>query len=731
MNKLKLMVFKQKILKLLKVMNKFLFDTTIDNPKQKIVKYLCFLALMIGVNFVVGKNITHASYAWYTNVSIFLLVNLNIIILLLIFIMIFRNIAKIIADNNSKTFGSRLKTKLVIFSIIISVIPSLFIFSFATTIINISINKWFNTQIDHSLSSSIKFMQDYQGFIIDDLNLNLLLFSELAEKGKFDNLTLISEYIDKDIFSGATILKINRDDNKDSVILSINDNISDSNDIFINYILDDYQDQILLDEVTTGFNQYYEGTIYWSSSRVLDNIIIAYKTIPSRIEDDIESINALKSIYSESRYFSYPVKNSYIMLLVILFLIVIFSAVWGSLLFAKSITKPIEELADASVLISDGNLDVRVKPHGGNELVYLINTFNNMTERLKAHTNELNTKNSILSETYMQILKDKMYIDAIFRNVSSMILLMSDKLEILEENEKASIFIKNNKLQFDRGILPEIEIFSASVEKQLIKNIHLILDNNSAIYLLNMSKILSSDEEQLLIVLDDVTDIVNSQRVTVWKEVATRIAHEVKNPLTPIKLMAERVNKKADAVKDEEIKTIIISSMKTICNEVDSLLELVEEFALFSKESELTKRPVNLNKLVLDVLQLYERSYSHIKFNLQSTLEIDLNVDKLKIKRVLQNLITNAIFAIDDRTEGTINVSLDRDDKFVILTIDDNGIGISEKDISNIFNPYFSKRKGGTGLGLAIVKKIIEEHDGYIEAELLDTGTRFIVKLKI
>ena len=732
MNKFRLHIamLRRKVLQFIANITNLLTSSSINNPKRTLSKYLLYLLIVIGINFIVGKNITNVNYAWYTNVSIFLLVNLNVVIILFIMLMIFRIIAKIIAERSDKKFGSRLKSKVVLFSMIISVIPSFFIFTFAVTVINVAINKWFNAQIDYSLSSSLNILKDYEGMMIDTLNMNVISLIDISDDNNVEVTDLLDTYIENDIFSGAAVYNI---DNKKVIYASKGDilnNIENKVDENIGTILSLYLDSMLLYEKDNGIDQFNNKTFYWLSYPLDgDRFLITYKVIPSSIELDIGSINILKSIHSESKYFSYPVKNSYLMLMVVLFLIVVFSALWGSVLFANSITKPIEELADASVLISGGNLDIKVNSTGGSEISYLIDTFNNMTSKLKEHTNELNSKNVILSETYNQILIDKMYIDAIFKNVSSMIILMKKDLTILEMNEKASLFVISSEEYFQKDILSEISEFLIVDDKQMISNISLTIDGKSKIYLMNISSIFTLEEEQLLIVLDDVTDIVTSQRFKVWKEVATRIAHEVKNPLTPIKLMAERVNKRIAVLDETEIKGIVTMSMDTIISEVEALLELVEEFSFFAKEKISHKVEINLGNEILNTVYLYERSYPNVKFNYNFDKDYSITIcgDKLQIKRVIQNLITNSISAMNEL--GEITITLEESATDIIVVFDDTGGGISEKDIGNIFNPYFSKRSGGTGLGLAIVKKVVDEHMGSIEAKNLDKGARFIMKI--
>ena len=227
--------------------------------------------------------------------------------------------------------------------------------------------------------------------------------------------------------------------------------------------------------------------------------------------------------------------------------------------------------------------------------------------------------------------------------------------------------------------------------------------------------------KKVLILLGDVTDIVDAQKVALWKDIATRIAHEVKNPLTPIKLMAERVKRKADKMNDISSREVISESMDIIITEADNLKELIEEFNMFARLPKADKHDVNLLSLLKDTVSLYRETYSSIEFVVSCSPEIEILCDRLQLRRVFQNIISNAVYIIGNE-KGIINIEvLEINDKIEIV-IKDSGKGIDEKDIPNLFKPYFSKRQGGTGLGLAIVRKIVEEHSGTITAGNNETG---------
>ncbi len=719
-----------KIRRLFLSIGKLLIESTSGNRKRKLLQYIAYFIIIIIINVLVGKNIGNTKYPWYSNVSIFLLVNINIILLLVLLLVIFRNLAKVLSESHSNIFGSRLKIKLVIFSIVLTVMPVSVIFFLASTLINDSINKWFNNQVDRAMSGSISLMEYYKN----------LMRSEVFE---------ITEFISKTVGENSRLNNINENSIKDFSRL-ISNNIVGGISVFdrkgrnifleefspIQYlpmISQKHKDTVLKGHSEAGHEFFGNIQLYWTGLPVEVNgriigATFVYKIIPEKIADNVDVIQDARNKYRESEFFSYPVKKSYFMLLVMMSLFVIFAGIWGSIFFARNITKPIEALADASVEISRGNLDVEVKAQGGDEISYLIRTFNRMTKLINANTRELHSKNEALSAMYNQISRDNMYIDAIFKNVDSALILLSHDMQLLKTNAKADGLIGDNK-EFDAIIKENINVFATSNENEFFKNIELVINEEKSIYSLNFSKITTDEnEQQMLIVIEDITDIVDAQRISLWKEVATRIAHEVKNPLTPIKLVAERVKKRSLELKDTDVKDLIQESMTTVITETDHLLELVEEFNMFARLPKAKKYPIEIISLVDGVLSLYYDTYPNIHFysNIQEDLVIE--GDRHQLRRVLQNLIGNSIFAMN--LSGNINIDAYKtEENNIEIKIADTGSGIKQEDIPKIFEPYFSKRSGGTGLGLAIVKKIIEEHSGSIFVESSPKGTIFTITL--
>lgn len=689
----------------------------VNKLKKNIIKYSLIIFPLFILNFIASSKLINAEFPWYSSISVFLLINTNIILLLVLLVVIFRNLGKLFLGRRKTLFGTRLQTKLVIFSIMITVLPVFVVFLFSTNIINNSIDKWFDVQIEQALKSSIDLMQKYQNQVEQDLVEQTNILSKLVTSKAF---LLQKNYEELKKF-GAEYLEGNRIDGiliYNSKMVNI---LHEDKKYYLNFIIEDtVVKEVLKGKQIAKYSFFENSQIYWVgqpiASRVNENIVVGaifiYKTVPVTQADQVSKILDSYRNYSQIKFFSAPVKNSFKILLILMTLLVVFAGIWGSLIYAKNITNPLEQLATAAENISKGDLNIHMEVTSNDEVGMLVSTFNDMTKKLRTHTEELKSKNEQLSEMYNQISKDKKYIDTVFKNVKSAIYLLDNNKNILKKNETAEIFSKYNNV--NEKIKDMLDEFYTSKLTDKNTQTEVTINGDIKIIVVNMTKL--NDESgkiaNFVIVVDDITDLLNLERINVWKEMATRIAHEIKNPLTPIKLNAERVLKKIMNIDESNTKNMIKNSMKTIINEANELYVMVQDFSSFSKTDITSKEKFNLNELIDDLKKLYHKTNQEIHFKINLDDNFMFYGDKQQIKRMFLNLINNALDATKEN-DGYVVINVKYDEKLYI-TIEDNGHGIRDEDISKLFMPYFSTKPDGTGLGLAIVKKIVENHNGKI-----------------
>ncbi|AEI14869.1 integral membrane sensor signal transduction histidine kinase [Flexistipes sinusarabici DSM 4947] len=702
--------------------------------KSKVLWYSLFAIILVILNFIASSQLVNSDFPWYSNISIFLLVNINIILLLVLLIVIFRKMGKLLLDQRKNVFGTKLQSKLVIFSIILTVIPVAVVFTFSNAIINNSIDKWFNAQVELALKNSIDLMQRYQNQVEQDIIEQTSILSKLITSKGFllhKNYDEMAEFV-RGYMKDNRIRGIGIYNNQKTELISIDKNI------YLSIIIGNEElNKVLSGSQVAQYKFFSNNQVYWVgqpiSSTVNNNIILGalfvYKTVPAQQAEKVSRILESYNNYRQIKFYSKPIENSYKILLVMMTLLVVFAGIWGSLLFAKSITDPLEKLTSASHQVSEGNLDVVLDKAGNDEVGFLVESFNDMTQKLRLHNEELKKKNEILSEMYNQISKDNQYIDTIFKNVKSSIFLLNSKLEILKVNRIGEKFV-NPENQFTNEKLKKyLNNFIKSEDSFTNFQTELSVNGDNRTFTVTISKILDRNNlENIVLVLDDISEVVRLQRINIWREIATRIAHEIKNPLTPIKLSAERMLRKVKKLDDTEMKQMLEESMSTVINEANELYNLVNEFNSFARLPEIKKEYFNISKLVDSVVFIYQQSHPNINFHKNIDESLEIYADKQQIKRMFLNLINNSIHALNDN--GNIYIDVFKDKNWVKVVFKDDGAGIDKNDLEKIFMPYFSKKPDGTGLGLAIVKKIIEEHSGSIKIDSeKNKYTTFNIKL--
>lgn len=704
------------------------------SKRKKIIFYGILAVLVVILNFIASSRLINSDFPWYSNISIFLLVNINIILLLVLLIVIFRNLGKLLLDQKRNVFGTKLQSKLVIFSIVLTVIPVLVVFTLSNAIINNSIDKWFNAQVELALKNSIDLMQRYQNQVEQDIIEQTSILSKLiTSKGfllqrNYNELTeFVSSYMKDNRIEGIAIYN-----NQKNEIVSLDKNI------YLPVIVGNIEMAKVLDGSQVAQYKFFtDDQIYWVGqpivSTVNSNIILGalfvYKTVPATQAEKVARILESYENYSQIKFYSKPIENSYKILLIMMTLLVVFAGIWGSLLFARRITDPLEKLTSASHQISEGNLDVVLENASNDEVGFLVESFNDMTHKLKLHNEELQQKNETLSEMYAQIAKDNQYIDTIFKNVKSSIFLFDKDLNILKVNNIGEKFVDKN-YHLNSAKLKEVLMNFVDSEDDFTSfQMELPVSGDIRTYSITISKIQDNDKlENIVLVLDDISEVVRLQRINIWKEIATRIAHEIKNPLTPIKLSAERILRKVRGLEDSEMKEMLQESMHTVINEANELYNLVNEFNSFARLPEIKKERFYLRKMIDGLIVMYGQSHPNITISVNIDEKLEVNADKQQIKRMFLNLINNSIQAIG--TEGKIEIKTFIEDEWVQIIFNDNGSGIRKEDIDKVFMPYFSKKPDGTGLGLSIVKKIIEEHSGNIKIESVEGEyTTFYIKI--
>ncbi len=711
------------------------------------------------------------------------LVNVNIIILLFLFFIIFRNIAKLIIERKRGVFGSQLRLKLVTSLVLFSVIPSLLFFYLSYSFLTSSMDRWFSTKIKETIVetrnlSEQAFENERKQVLslasIAAEKINIYSSSEylrLSSTKKF-GLTRVSPgengfryYVDwsaltslKQRFALHDVVSVDKDlQNLWPLGLKVAPNTADSGDKAPDTdkasLVESFRKKVKAgtaelpktpEPFTHGvgiegqdFLLGFAPVFYAGASAGLGGDLLAYVVVQRKLKTGIlQSLDKIQKEFASLRPSAKYIKLSYRVLLGLMTLIVLFSAVWAGFYVARNITYPIRRLALATKQIAAGNYAVQIPKIAHDETGVLVDSFNHMAKNLDQQKKEIEQSQKELEE------RGK-FTKTVLANVGSGVVSVDSQGNVSSVNN-AVFELLNKKPEVIEGknIASSLgQEFAGLVwrpaEKKLEKADQVTFevpykdDHGNKINLGVYAVTLKDDLDRqigLVIVFDDVTYQANLQRVAAWKEVARRVAHEIKNPLTPIRLNAERALRKFSAEIKPSDKATFDECMQSILSNVDQLTEIVEEFRKFARMPSGKLQSCDLSFELLAVVDNFRLSHPGVAFDVGNVKPGHMVLaDKGQMRQVFVNLINNALDAMSSLDQPSLAVRLRRRSNLsgysVIIEFEDNGIGIPEGQRAQVFEPYYTTRKEGTGLGLAIVNRIINEHGG--EIRILDgSGSR-------
>ncbi|MDX9821305.1 MAG: HAMP domain-containing protein, partial [Syntrophales bacterium] len=639
-----------------------------------------------------------------SNVLIFGMININIILIILLVFLIVRNVVKLIFERRRGVIGSKLRTKLVVAFVGLSLIPTVLLFLVSINFLSYSIDNWFSIRIGQALNKTLELAQNhYQQTGVSAKDFARQISSEITrnrlyEKEKRDYLKALIEQRQKSHHLGALEVYI---DNRKDKMFSGNPNIPVNlhinltpkmlEDLFIGKEVSAVQ-QVKSGDLISGMAPIYSVV---TPQTVVGAVIVSYY-VPQSYVDDVRVISRTSEQYRQLSLFKNPVKMSFIITLFIVTLLIIFSATWFGLFLAKGITGPIQDLAEATKKIAQGDLNQRIEVVADDEIGVLVDSFNSMMKDLKRSKSELEQANVDLEQR-------RKYTETVLRNVSAGVVSVDRDGVIVTINQAVErlLSIKTDKVlnrRYEEVLIPEhnqlvrelLQQMKESGESYVEKQLELMLKDR-ALTLLTAITVLKDEEGNdmgMVIVFEDLTQLQMAERAAAWREVARRMAHEIKNPLTPIQLSAQRLQKKYGQTLGEE-GAVFEECTQTIIKQVDVLKRLVNEFSRYSRMPVTKLALHDLNETIGDSVSLFQDAHKDIHFVFEQGTGIPrLNLDPEQIRRVMVNLLDNAVAAMD-KNEGRIEIktSLEHEQRRVKVEIGDNGCGVPPAYKIKVFEP--------------------------------------------
>jgi two-component system nitrogen regulation sensor histidine kinase NtrY len=688
-----------------------------------------------------------------TNILLLGLININIILLVLLIFLVLRNMIKLFFERKRRVMGSRVRTKLITSFVALTIIPTFILFFVVIGFINKSIDGWFGINIEDSLSESLELGQNYYRDMTDRVMSGARIISlSVTRRGLIDGGDSLSEFINLKMEENdfSTIEVYASDGSR--VVYSISSSVTRSMipDIETVHVMNALEGEgsgfvqtLSVGDVVRGVSPM---TVPGDAGTINGVLVVSYY-VPRSLIAKMKDISTAFEAYKQLKLLKNPVKASYFSILLIITLLIVFFSIWIGRYLAKELTTPINKLAEGTQAVASGNLDYVIDVESDDEIGLLVKSFNRMTGDLKAGKSRLEEANLDLRHSNTELDQRRRYIEIVLSNVTAGVISIDKGGKITSINKVAAEILgadvaqsigrnyKDVLREQDRELFRNMirgmdELGAETMEKQMQVEVR----DKLMTVLVNLTALKNEFGNYIgmVAVLDDLTHLLKTQRMFAWKEVAKRIAHEIKNPLTPIKLSAQRLRKKyLDSFN--EGGGVFNECTTTIIKQVDELKTLVNEFSSFARMPTSNPSPNNLNEIVDETVALYKSGSKGVSIEAVTDAMVPvLDIDRDQIKRVLINLIDNAIAAIAETGYVRVETHFGPELRLVKLEVIDSGVGIPPEDKLKLFEPYFSTKGSGTGLGLAIVSNIVADHNGYIRVrDNRPSGTRFIIEFPV
>ncbi|NOX68184.1 MAG: HAMP domain-containing protein [Gammaproteobacteria bacterium] len=664
-----------------------------------------------------------------------LLVNIGGVFVLLLLLV--GNLARLFRDYRRNVPGSKLKARMVAMFVGLAVVPLLVVFYFSMQFINRGIDSWFNVEVEAGLDDALALSRAALELQMrDQLRATVQIAERLRGKNGRELIVALGRLRQESAAVEITLF------GRNSQI------IATSSDLAANRLPLPLKDEVLLHvrqnhtyvsldplelgryEIRTALPLTDPG-----QPRVIGVIRIRFP-VDERIGRMVNNVDISYSEYKRVVYLREPLKRTFSLTLTVVLMISLLASIYGALILSRRLVAPIQDLVAGTRAVAKGDFDTRLPTPSRDEIGFLVNSFNDMTQRLS-------TARRQASLSQAQVEAERANLEVILARLSTGVVALEADLRIRTANRAAgailNVDLENHVGEFLQEVATQAPLMEQLVD---VASMHLskgetewreqiVLRGEVGRRVLTCAcTTLPGDEDHdagIVIVFDDITSLLQAQRDAAWGEVARRLAHEIKNPLTPIQLSAERMRRKYLSKMSHEEGQILDRATHTIVQQVEAMKEMVNAFSDYARAPDMDMNRFSLGRLIHEVVDLYraqERSVE-IRVTLDATLP-EIEADVGRMRQILHNLIRNSTEALEASDHGCIDVTAREVDlqgsKMVEIVVKDNGPGFPTGSVNQVFDPYVTTKPKGTGLGLAIVKKLVEEHAGTIDAHNGDEG---------
>lgn len=722
---------------------------------------LVFLLVLVPVLFLIGWSQASLNLSFIrprnaTETILLAVLSAVVFVAFIIFALILgRILLKVYVERRQNQLGSHFKTKMVVAFLSVSLVPVCFLLLFSYGLINRSIDKWFGIPFDtvrrDSTAITDQLSLESRHAALDDAS-HLAMLPELQSAVGTEQRSKVTSLLDHYIrelrldaavyldLHGALVAEAGRDHFDASRLLRL---------------FHGARGGAIPNAGETAQIRYGNSDLFLAAHPVVSagvplGTVVAVRRLPLNIQQIASQIQQEARRYDELSHEKKALKRVYLLILLLLTLLILFVATWFAMFFSKEVTVPIQALAEATHEVSRGNLGWQISVRADAELGSLIRLFNRMTLQLQESRRAVERAADDLQAANRELEERSNTMEAILENVPTGVISFDPQGEITRINSTAEQMFGRRGSEQIRSLpdllsadeAREISRLFRRARRQGVVNRQLTLGlagRRAPVGLTLSSVSAQHGAVGFVMVLEDLTELMKAQRSAAWREVAQRVAHEIKNPLTPIQLSADRIQRLIGRSSPDEIPgrllTAVGESSSLIQREVATLKALVDEFSDFARFPASQPAPSDLNRIIENALEVFDGRLANVDIRLDLARDLPVVMaDPEQMKRAMVNLIDNAAEALESASlkQIWVRTRADPDREVVLAVIADSGPGIPPEAKERLFLPFFSTKQRGTGLGLAIVSRIVSEHNGVIRVEEnWPAGTQFIIELPV
>ena len=675
-----------------------------------------------------------------------LLLALSIVGIALLLLLIAFNLRQLVRQFRAGALGSRLTVRLLAIFSLLAFVPVAVVYVFSLQLLNRGVDSWFDIKIERALNDALALGRSALGALQEDVTHKMREIAADYESRRGDERIVLNQLREQYALSDLALF-----DPDGQVIAASNRHLlTDAKTLVPQRPQESVLNRVRKGETYSNLEGAGEGLrlrvvtpVYRRGSSVPARILQTLQPLDTRYSQLGESVQDAFAEYEKLVYLRKPLKYGFTLTLTLVALLTLLISLWTAIFLARRLVAPLRNLAAGTRAVADGNYRKRIPVPSNDEFGVLVKSFNDMTRKIQHAQNQ--TKRS-----QREAEAQRTYLETVLAHLSSGVLSFDPGRHLRMHNASAAHVLGADLVSYEGreiatigAAYPHLSGFMDTIAAAMRdgrsewQTEHTLMGPQGRRVIIARGTLLPGLDVRrggCVVVFDDATNLIQAQRDAAWGEVARRLAHEIKNPLTPIQLSAERIRHKCMGELSAPQREMLERATGTIIQQVDAMKSMVNEFADYARPQQLQFEPVNLNTLVRDVVELYRGRHENIDVQLQLDDDFpSVRAEPRRLRQVLHNLLLNATDAVAHASAPALRIktSCVRDAKcqFVELQVGDNGTGFGVDLLDRVFEPYVTSKEKGTGLGLAIVKKIVEEHGGMVWAENLAVGASITVRL--